>query len=93
MPGYKRERTASAYEEKNVSEFVESCVNFKTNVSFASLEGAELGNTVLVLGTDVQIKATGASLPVWDANVEAAFTSAAGSVRSTFANGAKRNPC
>ena len=87
MPGYKRERTASAYEEKNVSEFVESCVNFKTNVSFASLEGAAFGSHVLIVGTEEQIKAASASLPVWDANVDLCFNNTSGTIRATWTNG------
>lgn len=39
MKGYKRQRSTSAVEEKNVSSYVQSCVDFHSNVSF-SLVGA-----------------------------------------------------
>lgn len=42
MPaGYKRVRTQSANEERNVQSFIDSCVNFKSNVTFHSLQDAK----------------------------------------------------
>ncbi|KEG13696.1 aminopeptidase [Trypanosoma grayi] len=45
---YKRQRTDSVYEERNVSEFVKSCVEFRSNVTFhTTVEGKQLANEVL----------------------------------------------
>lgn len=62
---YERHRSQSATEEANVTTFVQSCINFKTNVSFHSIEeGVRLGEairqdttrscprTVLLLGSE-----------------------------------------
>ncbi|CBZ30064.1 metallo-peptidase, Clan MF, Family M17 [Leishmania mexicana MHOM/GT/2001/U1103] len=63
MSTYKRIRSNSTYEEANVSAFVASCVEYASNVT---LHVAETGRaltsktgqvqTVLVLGTDAQLK-------------------------------------
>ena len=54
----KRVRSESAVEERNVSAFVDSCVNFRTNVTFsgaASFDISRLGRFVMLLGTEQQL--------------------------------------
>lgn len=88
-PPLKRQRTASIYEERNVSEFVESCINFKSNVSFhTTSEGRqfaneatqktawESSNVVLLLGTSKQLlnkKQVQSFFPYYSKAVEAAI--------------------
>eukprot|EP00796_Vickermania_ingenoplastis_P008412 gene8412-5893_t len=59
MTGYKRQRSTSAVEEKNVTSFVESCLNFESNVSFHAVkEGAALANSshpIVLLGTKAEL--------------------------------------
>ncbi|CAM40816.1 putative aminopeptidase [Leishmania braziliensis MHOM/BR/75/M2904] len=85
MSTYKRVRSESAREEANVSAFVDSCVNFESNVTFYTVEkGHELTvkagrvQTVLVLGTDAQLKETSATAvcPYYDAAACAAAATA-----------------
>lgn len=85
MSTYKRARTQSAYEEANVSTFVDSCVDFVSNVTFHTVEegralAAKAGQvqTVLVLGTDAQLReaAAAAVCPLYDAAARAAAAAA-----------------
>ncbi|KPA81041.1 aminopeptidase putativemetallo-peptidase Clan MF Family M17 [Leptomonas pyrrhocoris] len=85
MSAYKRVRSSSKYEEANVSAFVDSCVDFTTNVAFHTVdEGKTLTakegrvQTVLVLGTDAQLRepAAAATCPFYDAAVAAAAAAA-----------------
>ncbi|KAG5495232.1 hypothetical protein JKF63_02287 [Porcisia hertigi] len=80
MSAYKRLRSDSRYEEENVSAFVESCVNFVSNVTFHTVaEGIEMAakpgkiQTVLVLGTDAQLREASAAVicPHYDAAASA----------------------
>ncbi|KAG5469890.1 hypothetical protein CUR178_02032 [Leishmania enriettii] len=85
MNTYKRVRSHSAYEEANVSAFVESCVDFASNVTFHTVEegralAASTGRikTVLVLGTELQLKdaAAAAVCPHYSAAMCAAAATA-----------------
>ncbi|KAK7201334.1 metallo-peptidase, Clan MF, Family M17 [Novymonas esmeraldas] len=85
MSTYKRARTQSAYEEANVSAFVDSCVDFVSNVTFHTVEegrafAAKAGQvqTVLVLGTEAQLAETAAAAvcPHYDAAASAAAAAA-----------------
>jgi probable aminopeptidase NPEPL1 len=54
----KRARTESAYEEKNVSEFVASCATFSSNVSFVGSDDVvAVGSTVALIGTNAELAA------------------------------------
>ncbi|KAF5224187.1 putative aminopeptidase, putative,metallo-peptidase, Clan MF, Family M17 [Trypanosoma cruzi] len=89
---YKRQRTTSAYEEHNVSAFVESCIHFKTNLTFhTAAEGKQLANEavqnhpqepniVLLLGNQKQLqekKALSTFFPYYSKAVESAINVAA----------------
>lgn len=69
MSSYNRQRTESKYEEENVSSYVDSCVNFTSNVSFHTAEegekfarevqhrdGAAQSCTILVLGSEASLQ-------------------------------------
>eukprot|EP00658_Telonema_sp_P-2_P043006 TRINITY_DN3096_c0_g1_i1.p1 TRINITY_DN3096_c0_g1~~TRINITY_DN3096_c0_g1_i1.p1 ORF type:complete len:514 (-),score=206.54 TRINITY_DN3096_c0_g1_i1:144-1685(-) len=94
MPGYKRERTASKYEEKNVSEFVATCLDFKTSISFHSAsEATSLSEHIVLIGTEEQLKAPEVSkLPFHSADVAQVIAAAsAGSITGTFSAGRRVN--
>ncbi|RNF11098.1 putative aminopeptidase, putative,metallo-peptidase, Clan MF, Family M17 [Trypanosoma rangeli] len=89
---YKRQRTTSEYEELSVSAFVESCINFKTNLSFhTTAEGKQLANEamrstpqqpniVLLLGNEKQLqdkKALSSFFPYYSNAVASAINVAA----------------
>jgi probable aminopeptidase NPEPL1 len=85
MGSYKRVRSSSKYEEANVSAYVDSCVDFKSNVTFHTVEegktlAAKEGHvqTVLVLGTDAQLREPSAAAvcPFYDAAAAAAAATA-----------------
>ncbi|KPI89856.1 aminopeptidase putative metallo-peptidase Clan MF Family M17 [Leptomonas seymouri] len=85
MASHKRVRSSSKHEEANVSAFVDSCVDFEANVTFYTVdEGRTLTvkegrvQTVLVLGTDAQLREPSAvsTCPFYDVVAAAAAASA-----------------
>ncbi|KAH9593106.1 Peptidase M17 [Trypanosoma melophagium] len=92
MPSsYKRQRSNSEYEESNVSAFVDSCINFKSNVTFhTTYEGKQLANEapkeaphiyriVVLLGNQEQLHDKEKLLhffPYYNQNVELAIKKA-----------------
>ena len=85
MSSYKRGRSSSKYEETNVSAYVDSCVDFQSNVTFYTVEEGKVltareghMHTVLVLGTDAQLREPSAATvcPQYDAAAAAAAAAA-----------------
>ena len=94
MSGYKRARTTSKYEEQNVSDFVATCLDFKTSISFhAASEATTLSEHIVLIGTEEQLKdGAVAKLPFHDANVAHTISvSSAGKLTGTFTGGRRVN--
>ena len=74
MTEYKRDRTKSEYEEKNVQEFIDATVDFDCGISFLPAPAAseDIASHLLLVGTEAQLAETEklAALPFWSEAVE-----------------------
>lgn len=75
-----RVRTTSAYEEKNVQEFVDATLEFDANINYfgAPAKEHECAAHILLIGNEAQFAETNElrNLPFWSEVVEAAITDA-----------------
>ena len=98
MTEYKRTRTTSAFEEKNVQEFINATVDFESGITFHGAKAAtkeeDLVSHLLLVGTETElakIDALKATLPFWCDMVEHSITEATeGSVYWTTLPSKKR---